>query len=1256
VTPVWGASTGCAACHKNSVAFGVYSAPATGAHTKHLALAGALCNQCHAGAVANVSGGIDHNDGVVDVTNGYPAVTRHAAGTYSGTCTSAACHANPYGAGSVTTPTWGATGCVACHSAGFTATGPATGSHALHITACTSCHATGTSETTAPTLANGHNDGNIDIVGVGYPPNATKHAAGTGYSSCATATCHGSISPVWGANTANDTCTKCHGTPTSTGVISNAANNRYLIAPFGTLSSNVSNNPKIGAHQTHLKFSNGFSNYSTVTFRCENCHGTLPVSGSHANGTSAPAFQGLAIQGGMTSAIRRPAFNTANLTCSNTYCHNPAASNVLKMAANTGSALFPSWTSAKYIDTTSGTKTNANCNKCHKVPGDSTFSGFTAAFRHTGLTIANDCSICHGHNGDAAGTIGNRHIDGILRGLDCNGCHGLPPSTKAGKAAGYGITFNEASTAHVSHAGGGATNYQFTCDQCHKGNDHMTGTFTDVFKSPATTLAGSSATYTSPTCTNVYCHSSGNGTYKGAVTTIAWGNNKDSIIGLADQAVRCATCHDTTTYSASHDKHINITTGKGYGCVTCHAATVSNNTTLLAAAKLTNGTHVNAVKDVQFSGVSPAVGTNCATVYCHSNGKGAAPVITPVWGIATGACGACHLTAASTPALATGSHTTHFTVIASTDPTVVCVNCHTYTSETAAPHVDGTLNVTTTGCDTCHADPYGAAVTAPAWGTSASGCASCHKGANAITATGPATGSHAKHTAACISCHAVGTTATTAPTLANGHTDGNIDVIGVGYTLNKVKGSAYTTCSNASCHADPYGTSILVTPVWGTVSGCAACHKNSVAFGVYSAPATGAHTKHLALAGAACNQCHAGAVANFNGGTSHANGTVNVSGTKATYPDTAKHAAGTYSNNCTTACHGQGKPVWGASYTDGSAFPYSAAQCGKCHSESGTVTVGTPFYSTAIPKVTLNTNAKVGAHTAHLTASDSLHPALNCSDCHGTVNLNDATHLNGVTNFNWSTLAKTGGLTPSYNATTGVCSNVYCHGGAMPGGDTSGTNRTPAWNNANYLPATLSVAGCSTCHGFPPPPSVGHPPVTIPAGFPATAKLGTTCSCHGNIDQQTSAPNTYANIFVDKNLHINGILEGGACNDCHGYPPVRSGFAGAGVQNNWSSAKLQNYSGGGGAHTIDNHVSKTANKNDGFANCVNCHSPADHLTNPTEFKPSQNIKVQINQRFRMEESKQARYSSNRLDGNAHVPGNCSNISCHFGASPAWNER
>lgn len=464
-------------------------------------------------------------------------------------------------------------------------------------------------------------------------------------------------------------------------------------------------------------------------------------------------------------------------------------------------------------------------------------------------------------------------------------------------------------------------------------------------------------------------------------------------------------------------------------------------------------------------------------------------------------------------------------------------------------------------------------------------------------------------------------------------------------------------CANVYCHSDgaPRNGSLVpvltakTIPSWASGRGaivgqadeCRRCHGDALTL------ATNSHGKHLSSA-IGCVACHSATVSDsktIKDFILHANGIKNIqfsnflSATLAGWSEPAARCSA-------IVCHGSGTPVWGGSLWS------TTDQCGICHSSStaDAVTANNPFYSTSFPaKTTANTDPKVGAHTAHISADKSLHHGLVCTDCHGAVNLNDATHMNGTTTFNWGVLAKTGNLSPAYNPATGQCTNVYCHGNAMPGGDASGSNKSPVWNNPAYLPATLTVAGCGTCHGFPPSTATGHPVVTLPTGFPTTAPIGTSCNCHGNINP---AGNSYANIFIDKATHINGTLEGGKCNSCHGYPPVSVGFKGS--QNNWSSARTEDYPGGGGAHTINKHVSKTANPNDGFANCNKCHNSADHLTTTDLYMPSEHIKVTINKRYRFEAAKLVRYTSNRLDGAAHQTGTCSNISCHYGATPKWD--
>jgi len=148
------------------------------------------------------------------------------------------------------------------------------------------------------------------------------------------------------------------------------------------------------------------------------------------------------------------------VTCNNTYCHNPAGTGGTLDTANAGTDASPDWTNAAYL--ADGTlKTQANCGVCHKVPGD---AGFTSTTSHTGYTIAaTDCSECHGHNGDTAGSAGQRHMDGIkYGGGNCDSCHdydvvgatyagGIWSGGTWGKNSRDGLTPNEGWGAHAKH-------------------------------------------------------------------------------------------------------------------------------------------------------------------------------------------------------------------------------------------------------------------------------------------------------------------------------------------------------------------------------------------------------------------------------------------------------------------------------------------------------------------------------------------------------------------------------------------------------------------------------------------------------------------------------------------------------------------------------------------------------------------------------------------------------------------------------------
>jgi len=660
------------------------------------------------------------------------------------------------------------------------------------------------------------------------------------------------------------------------------------------------------------------------------------------------------------------------------------------------------------------------CQGCHAPPADH-FSGTAVETAHA------NCTGCHPHN-SAAGSF-SPGAGG------CTSCHGQPPVSAATTASGY-TAYDETTTPHASHAAGGGTNYKYACFECHLGNTHNSGTtFTDVFIAKTGIKAGESAVYSLPDCSNVYCHSDGNGGFKAGQSSIAWGNNKKgTIIG---QPGECTTCHDNISIATgSHAKHVSAMT---YGCKTCHAATVSDNTTLLPAARLSGGTHVNAAKDVQFSNMVPATGSSCATVACHGNGKGASAVTAPVWGVPTsGACGSCHATAASTPALASGSHAEHFAVIGSTNPAVVCTQCHTYYGETAAPHVNGTVDMTA-GCSTsqCHGT-----IAPPAWGFVSSNnlCTTCHgTGTVTVTAanryvvapsdavatdtgkvsTNAKTGAHQTHLRMlnglsavgsvderCQNCHG------TLP-VSGTHANGSSMPVFQGLATNNGSISASyagTNCSNTYCHnpagtggtLNPANAGTGITPSWtnagyiadGTVktpANCTACHKVPGDAGFTSS------TDHGSLTIASdCAGCHG-----HNGDTAGAAGQQHLDGIK-------------FGNGTCDACHG---------YPPLSPAQFSAR-------------VGGTYVNAMVE----NYSGGGGHHATHLlttvVASEGFAP---CLPCHPSIHHNQGGGIVARTDVNVNDPADTTfrfDVTRSkrYDTVTLSCSNVSCH-----------FQPTPAW-------------------------------------------------------------------------------------------------------------------------------------------------------------------------------------------------------------------
>lgn len=185
------------------------------------------------------------------------------------------------------------------------------------------------------------------------------------------------------ASPAVPACTGCHGA---------AGQNP---APPRDSSGNTSPTALgVGAHQAHVTAAHHLS----VPVPCSTCH-VVPAALEDPGHINHPlpaivVFSGLAVHDGAT-----PAWNRANATCTNSYCHGGGQS----MAGDTNARLrAPVWTL--------GTS-QAFCGSCHGVPPS------TPA--HAGVAFPN-CSGCHPGTVEPNGAIHfdvggtTKHMNGVI--------------------------------------------------------------------------------------------------------------------------------------------------------------------------------------------------------------------------------------------------------------------------------------------------------------------------------------------------------------------------------------------------------------------------------------------------------------------------------------------------------------------------------------------------------------------------------------------------------------------------------------------------------------------------------------------------------------------------------------------------------------------------------------------------------------------------------------------------------------------------
>ncbi|MDA8414230.1 MAG: CxxxxCH/CxxCH domain-containing protein [Desulfobacteraceae bacterium] len=823
--------------------------------------------------------------------------------------------------------------------------------------------------------------------------------------------------------------------------------------------------------------------------------------------------------------------------------------------------------------------------------------------------------------------------------LQCYNCHGnntndmRPIDTPAGSPSSFrNVSTGALKGNHMTHVA--ATPAAAACTKCHNNSgyisSHRNGGIdmaANINTSPATGVYGSKGVFfnqtsvpTLQTCSNVNCHFE--------AVTPTWGSNP--------AATNCDSCHSSVPTTLSHSAH-TAQYGGTASCVKCHADHTASFQHATSAGRPINlsqtGGSYNGSNNKYLPSQTGRLVGQCSTTYCHSsgqsfNGTSATPYTyaTPVWGNSgDGTCGTCHVT----NLLNTGTHANH---LAKDQNCGSCHNGATVATMTATTHVDGFINVSgslnvkysqgrssirgngygTCNNASCHAPFTNATpLTTPTWGVTSASCSYCHQGS-------PSTGAHTKHLAipavaglpqSCDYCH----TAVTSLSAAT-HVNGSINFVpGLMPAAPLAKHDAgdanYTATCTASCHTPFTGTG--TTPNWGQVTAptnhsCNVCHEVR--------PTTGVHTRHLNATAvvSGCATCHAGTVENSNnGGATHSNNVIDV--IQMSGGQTAKHAAGNanYSATCTTSCHnpystsaGVTTPNWGV----------TASACSSCHNSSTAAFDGT------------GNGPQTGSHNNHMT-----HTTVSCSNCHvGVVaNTNGGTnHLSGYVNVSSSGTGKAQ-ITKHASGSGYMSCTATCHNGS------EFTAPAVTWG------ASLT---CASCHAYP-PATAGHAAVN-----PATP--GACSSCHSEVSTNTIVTTPVASAFVDRQLHMNGKLDGGSCDACHGYPPVQS-MAGVGVNGSYSSAKLENYSGGGGVHNVAGHLLASLKSSQGstFTPCLTCHPSSLHNQGFGQFS-THNVQVVVDPKFKFDKNHQIVYSGKQTG--TKTTGTCTNVSCHFQPTPPWS--
>lgn len=489
-----------------------------------------------------------------------------------------------------------------------------------------------------------------------------------------------------------------------------------------------------------------------------------------------------------------------------------------------------------------------------------------------------------------------------------------------------------------------------------------------------------------------------------------------------------------------------------------------------------------------------------------------------------------------------GAHRSHLAIV-DWRREILCSDCHVVPIDIGAPgHIDSELpaelelsgflqntNWDGIACSNnyCHGSTLtGGVDTEPEWTQvdgSASGCGACH----GLAPPAP----HPDDTD-CGKCH---------PTMNPGeglviaypalHIDGKLDVNesaacdtchgsgGIAAPPVSVDGLLNTSDRAVGAHRSHLGVSD-----WHKEVQCEECHRiptSTIDIGHIDSPLPAELTfgflagTQASWDGAACSNayCHG---ATLTGGKDRSPVWTQVDGTQTNCdschgaPPPAPHPAGADCASChPTMTAGAGLVIaYPELHIDGKVDVTGDQPCDACHGSGG---IAAPPLDVGGNTETINRG--VGAHRSHVEPS-TWRKNIDCAECHIVPQATLAVgHMDTPlpAEINFGTLAGSA----TWNGSG--CSNTYCHGATLNGGNST----NPLWTQVDG-----SQGQCDSCHGAPPP-----------APHPSDADCG---KCHDTMAAGGGL------VIIDPTRHIDGNLDvtgDFACDTCHGggginAPPV----------------------------------------------------------------------------------------------------------------------